>query len=580
VLLAGAEGYNYSRQLYEAAGCWGCHNTVGFEDTRNTGPKLQHIVSKTTPEWAARWVKDPKSFKKSTYMPRFWNLDNNLDEDVGARNQTEVAAMVAYVFDKSEPLTYGPVPGGSADAGQELVEQIGCLGCHIVDESNYTEVDWYRTRGPSLAGVGSKVNREFLFNWLKNPKHYWEETYMPDLRLTDREAADIAAYLMTLRNEAFEQLPVPAIDDAALDEITLEFLTTGLPAAQAEERLGTMSQEEKTLYSGEHLILRQGCFGCHEIAGFEDAQKIGVDLSTWGSKMVTRLDFGYVDIPHTRLAWLQNKLRNPRSYDRDKVKGPPEKLRMGYFGFTDAEVDALTRKVLGQVREELPREAVKTLDANEAYAERARRIIHSYNCRGCHLVDGFGGGIYETEAMTEDVGFRPPNLNTQGARTQADWLFSFLKDPGEVRFWLNARMPTFQFDDAQANTLVQGFMAMDETQPFETDAAAPVDAATLRTGSQLLDRLQCERCHVAEAAGTMEASQLAPSFRLTGERLREEWLVDWMKDPQSITPGTQMPQFWPMGDDGNYITPLPDVLGGDPEAQMRAVAAYLMRYAE
>ena len=53
-----------------------------------------------------------------------------------------------------------------------------------------------------------------------------------------------------------------------------------------------------------------------------------------------------------------------------------------------------------------------------------------------------------------------------------------------------------------------------------------------------------------------------------------------MKDPQLITPGTQMPQFWPFDDDGNHMTPLPDVLDGDAEAQMRAVAAYLMRYAE
>ena len=194
--------------------------------------------------------------------------------------------------------------------------------------------------------------------------------------------------------------------------------------------------------------------------------------------------------------------------------------------------------------------------------------------------DGFGGGIYQTEVMSEDVGFRPPNLNTQGARTQPEWLFDFFQDPTEVRFWLNVRMPTFYFDDQQLNTLVSGFMAMDGTHPFATAAAAPADAATLRTGSQLLDRLQCERCHVAAAAGTMEASQLAPSFRLTGERLREEWLVDWMKDPQTITPGTQMPQFWPLDDDGNFITPLPDVLGGDAEAQMRAVASYLMRYAE
>jgi cbb3-type cytochrome oxidase cytochrome c subunit len=575
VQLPQADKFNESRMLYEVAGCWGCHNTDGFEDRRKVGPNLQHIAAKTTRDFAAKWVKDPKSFKQATFMPRFWNLENNLDSELGARNATEVAAIVEYVFSKAKPLSYGTVPAGDAVRGKGLVDSIGCLGCHIVDETEYGEVSLYRRRGPSLAGVGSKVNREFLFNWVKNPKHYWQETFMPDLRLTDREAADVTEYLTSLRNPGFESLPVPGIDGAALDEITLEFLRTNLPIAQADERLAQMSAEQKALYSGERLILRYGCFGCHDIEGFENAQKIGVDLSTWGSKMVTRLDFGYVDIEHTRMAWLEQKLRAPRSYDNGKVKLPPEKLRMGYFDFTDHEVDGIVRRVLGQVRDELPREAVKNLSANEAFGERARTIIHEYNCRGCHLYDGFGGGIRPT---LTDSGMWPPNLNTQGARTQADWLFSFLNAPSEVRFWITTRMPTFHFSDDQLNTLVQGFQAVDGTSPFETDASREIDPAFVRTGDQLLVRLQCERCHVAAAAGTMEASQLAPSFRLSGERLREEWVVDWLKDPQSIAPGTQMPQFWPPDEQGNFMTPLPDVLDGDAEAQMRAVAAYIMRY--
>ncbi len=576
VLLPGATSFNQSRMLYEQAGCWGCHNTTGYENRRKVGPNLQHVGSKTTMDWALRWVKDPKSFKIATYMPRFWNLENNLDSEIGERNATEVASIVSYVFSKSKPLTYGAVPGGDPANGKTLLETLGCQGCHVVEETDLENVDWFRRKGPSLVGVGSKVNREFLFHWIKNPKHYWEQTFMPDLRLTDREAGDITAFLMSSKNTAFEALPVPQIDDASLDEITLEFLRTGLPLTQAETRLSEMSREEKTLYSGERLILRYGCFGCHDIEGFENAQKIGVDLSTWGSKMVSRLDFGYVEIEHTRKAWLEQKLKAPRSYDNGKLKSPPEKLKMGYFGFTDAEVEAISRQLLSMVRDELPREARKNLGANEAYAERARKLIHEYNCRGCHIVDGFGGGIYQT---IPDTGMRPPNLNTQGARTQADWLFSFLKAPSTVRFWLNVRMPTFHFADEDANTVVQGFMAMEETKPFDTPAEHVADPAMVRTGDQLLVRLQCERCHIASAAGTMEASQLAPSFRLSGERLREEWIVDWLKDPQSITPGTQMPQFWPVDQEsGARITPLPDVLGGDPEAQMRAVAAYVMRY--
>jgi cytochrome c551/c552/cell division protein FtsB len=574
VLLTGADGFNYSRQLYETAGCWGCHNTDGFEDRRKVGPQLDHIVAKTTQEWAARWVRDPKKFKQSNYMPRFWNLANNKDEDVGARNDTEVAAIVEYIFDNAQPLEYGAVPSGNAERGQELVESVGCLGCHI-RETEDGEVSWYRTRGPSLSGIGTKVNEQFLFNWLKRPKHYWEETFMPDLRLTDQEAADITAYLLTLENPDFEQLPVPQIDEGALDEIAMEFLQGSLPEAQARSELEAMSLQEKTVYSGERLILRYGCFGCHDIAGFENAQKIGVDLSTWGSKMVTRLDFGYTDIPHTRRAWLEQKLRDPRGYDNGKVKSPPEKLRMGYFGFSEGEIEAISRRVLGQVRSELPREAVKNLDGPEVYAERGRTLISDYNCRGCHLVDGFGGGIFET---LDDTGMRPPNLNTQGARTQAGWLFEFLKGPSTVRTWLNVRMPTFHFSDENANTLVQGFMAMDETQPFHTEEEQRPSADTLRIGSDLLRDLQCERCHVAEAAATMEASQLAPSFRLSGERLRFDWNVEWLKDPQSIAPGTQMPQFWPRDDAGNYMSPLPNVLGGDAIAQMEAVTAYIMNY--
>ena len=248
---------------------------------------------------------------------------------------------------------------------------------------------------------------------------------------------------------------------------------------------------------------------------------------------------------------------------------------MPQFGFSDGDRQHIVRNLLGQVRDEFPQEGTKTLSAAEAVAEQARHLIHNYNCRGCHLIDGVGGGIYET---IEDTGMRPPNLNTQGSRTQADWLYHFFADPTEVRFWMNVRMPSFNFTNEEANTLISGFLAMDGAQPFDDEQERVYDRAELRVGAQLLDQLQCERCHIAAAAGTMEASQLAPSFRLSGERLTHDWIVDWMLDPQSITPGTQMPQFWPTDQQGNRLTPLPDVLDGDPMAQMRAVASYLMNY--
>jgi len=577
VFVPRAADLNDSRLTYELSGCYGCHNTAGYEDLRKRGPSLDRLATKSDRDFVTRWVKEPKSFRSSTWMPKFWDLENNRDADQKSRNDTEVAAIVEYIFEHAaEESRFPAPPAGNAERGKALFEAVGCTGCHLTDETDYAEASIYRRRGPALTGTRAKLDPGFTYQWILDPKSFWADTFMPNLRLTNREAADITAWLMTLDAPAdFASEPVATADAMELDTITSEFLRANLPARVAEEQLGGMSERDKLLYSGERLILRYGCFGCHEISGFENAQSIGVDLSTWGSKMVTRLDFGYVDIPHTRQSWLDNKLNAPRSYDRGKEKLPGEKLRMPWFDFEDSDRLHVVRNVLGQVNDEFPMEGVKTLSAAEAVAEDARRLIHDYNCRGCHVIDGDGGGIYEA---IEDVGMHPPNLNTQGARTQADWLYHFLREPSEVRFWLETRMPTFDFTAEEANTLVTGFLAMDGGQPFDAEDERPATREELRVGAQLLDQLQCERCHVASAAGTMEASQLAPSFRLSGERLTHDWIVDWLLNPGEITPGTQMPQFWPTDQEGNLLTALPDILDGDSMAQMRAVATYLMNY--
>ena len=53
-------------------------------------------------------------------------------------------------------------------------------------------------------------------------------------------------------------------------------------------------------------------------------------------------------------------------------------------------------------------------------------LIKEYNCQGCHIVDGFGGKIADIIGKPE---YSPPNLNTQGAKTQPKWLYEFLKKP-------------------------------------------------------------------------------------------------------------------------------------------------------
>src|SRR5690606_6982152 len=55
----------------------------------------------------------------------------------------------------------------------------------------------------------------------------------------------------------------------------------------------SLSAEEKQrrllLYVGRRTVSRYGCFGCHDIAGFEEARPIGTALQDWGRKDTSKL---------------------------------------------------------------------------------------------------------------------------------------------------------------------------------------------------------------------------------------------------------------------------------------------------
>ena len=52
------------------------------------------------------------------------------------------------------------------------------------------------------------------------------------------------------------------------------------------------------------------------------------------------------------------------------------------------------------------------------------------------------------------------------------------------------------------------------------------------------------------------------------ERLKADWLIEWMKKPQAFQPGTAMPQAWPLV--GGQHMPIEGYAGDDAEKQIRA----------
>jgi hypothetical protein len=66
---------------------------------------------------------------------------------------------------------------------------------------------------------------------------------------------------------------------------------------------------------------------------------------------------------------------------------------------------------------------------------------------------------------------------------------------------------------------------------------------------------------------------MAPDLALVPERLRAQWLDDWLADPGRIQPGTRMPTNFPKDPSENAF---PEILGGDQARQVDAVRAYLL----
>jgi len=227
------------------------------------------------------------------------------------------------------------------ERGKVAFEERGCLACHT--HQDFPEVSRYRrpneiVQGPDLTGLGSKFAPErnpngtkWLYSWIKEPTKYHARTVMPNLYLDPVEikdekgvvtatvdpVADIVAYLMTSTNENWKA-PEPATLTAAqssVDDLVLEYLSEaffeqdakdfqkkGIPNKRAASLKGPEREmlvsdedftsgkgptlEQKLSYVGRKTIGKYGCFGCHDMPGFEDAKPIGTGLADWGRKEI------------------------------------------------------------------------------------------------------------------------------------------------------------------------------------------------------------------------------------------------------------------------------------------------------
>ena len=547
--LAGGEKINFGLTLIDRAGCNGCHHNADWPSQAKSGPNLKKINEKLSEDWVSKWVKNPRHFRYNTRMPAIFEQPNQEKPEVSAYNDAEIAGITEYLFSGKSKMVGSNSNRyiGDATSGEQLFSAVGCMGCHVSENNpenapsivNYDNLT--KIQGPNLVGLGSKVSAEWLYEWLMNPQAYNPETKMPNLRLKPQQAKDITAYLLNDKNTDFDNLPDHHYDENVLNDLTIKWLKKSNPEKFATSIASKMSVEDKLNFIGEKSIRHYGCFGCHSIDGFDDAKPIGVEITEEGSKPVGKFDFGlFHDIDHTVPAWIENKLRTPRIYDRGKESDHLDLLKMPNFYFSEEEIEAITTAVLAFNSNKVGDNLLAHKKAPDIY-KKGHRLVKQYNCQGCHLIENRGGQLVEHIGPPE---YGPPNLNSEGRKANPDWLLSFFKNPSIIRPNLQVKMPSFhQISDEEWDAIIAYFQHADhETINYRANHQFDKSSTEFAAGEVIHELGQCNSCHFyGEEFPTGDAPTWAPNLAMTKERLNPGWVTEWLKNPQTIMPGTKMP---------------------------------------
>jgi cytochrome c2 len=208
-----------------------------------------------------------------------------------------------------------------------------------------------------------------------------------------------------------------------------------------------------------------------------------------------------------------------------------------------------------------------------------RQLVAEKNCKGCHIVENLGGDLRAFLGVDRQLNW-PPSLNTQGMKTQPDWLRTFLKDPGmpnRPRPWMDTRMPTFNFTEHEIHSIGAYFSSLDKVDWGWTDPTVTTTAESLKAGETLFNELKCVSCHPTTAVTSAGAdAKVAPNLQQVHNRLRPEWIKPWLLNPGKIAPDTRMPEFFPVDSTtGKRKTQIPEILGGDVDKQIQALRDHL-----
>jgi mono/diheme cytochrome c family protein/glucose/arabinose dehydrogenase len=497
--------------------------------------------------------------------------------------------------------------------GRDAARRFGCGRCHG------SALVWMKESnpGPALWELGTRVSRDWLLDWLRDPAGYRPDARMPKL---------------------FGDDPVGHAERWLVGEYLLE--TRGPSKANPDAR--------GDYRAGKQAFLGLGCIACHtnpEQPGDESSDPERVRLWHLHDRFTPATLAAFLQDPFVRypdrrmprfvmspdaardlaeylLMWSSPTDRRSTSVQSDDAI--TSVLRR--FGTTDRRTAAqaiiaekgcgrchpgMDSRAVGEVslpsspaewsqdrgclsKEGLPRFSIDaaTRAALLAYAANAgaekypsefaarQDLLRHYRCHRCHQRDSRRASPLEEIGRTLWSSFlarlpyqRTPRLTQATAKYRADYLTAAIRDGVADLFpeWYSYRMPAY---GDVAPTIVQALRESDGDIELDADTPSGSDAALATMGRLLVgyEGYGCVSCHVWNGAtyGEVEPGAVGPELASVPRRIRRAWFDRFLDNPLRVHPDTPMPAIFRTSERAAISA----VLGGEADKHKDALWAY------
>ncbi|HZU41977.1 MAG TPA: c-type cytochrome, partial [Terriglobales bacterium] len=211
-----------------------------------------------------------------------------------------------------------------------------------------------------------------------------------------------------------------------------------------------------------------------------------------------------------------------------------------------AQLDAITTALLAQNDRAFSMPTTLRVAAappsHYSPAGKAGQLMNDLRCFSCHSINGRGGDM-------------APDLTWEGTSVQRQWLVDFLKNPNTLRPALIRRMPKFNLSDSEITLLTDYMMTVYQTPSFDREwqpYAAPTPTLVEQGRQLFYSKYSCQSCHIVDTK--KDKGYIGPTLSQVGGRLTAAWIYHWLKDPQSLRPGTIEPNQHISNEDAGALT--------------------------